>query len=73
MSRIVTAGRAEMDVAELAPGGEGSASGEDGGNTGGCGCDKPSALPGPHAATRRSRDETRIDRVANRRMHVATL
>ena len=54
MSRIVTAGRDEMDVAELAPGGEGSASGEDGGNTGGCGCDKPSAEPSHHAATRRS-------------------
>ncbi len=69
MTRIVTTGRDETDVVETAPVGEGSASGEDGGNTGGCGCDKPSASPGPHAATRRSRDETRIDRVA----HVATL
>ena len=58
MSRIVTAGRDEMDVVETAPGGEGSASGEDGGNTADCGCDKPSALPSHHAATRRIEDET---------------
>ena len=64
MSRIVTAGRDETDVVETAPVGEGSASGEDGGTTGGCGCDKPSALPSPHAATRRSRCETGINRVA---------
>eukprot|EP00964_Phaeocystis_antarctica_P025768 scaffold14501_cov56-Phaeocystis_antarctica.AAC.3 len=63
VTRIVTTGRDETDVVETAPVGEGSASGEDGGNTGGCGCDKPSASPGPHAATKRSR--IRIDRVAN--------
>eukprot|EP00964_Phaeocystis_antarctica_P025777 scaffold14502_cov61-Phaeocystis_antarctica.AAC.6 len=51
---MITARAEDRDVAELAPVGEGSASGEDGGNTGGCGCDKPSAEPSHHAATRRS-------------------
>ena len=55
---MITARAEDRDVAELAPVGEGSASGEDGGNTADCGCDKPSTLPSHHAATRRIEDET---------------
>ena len=58
-----------MDVVETAPGGEGSASGADGGNRGGCGRDKPSAVPSHHAAARRS-DSVCMSRVrSQKRMH----